>query len=115
MPDTVVEVLHWKAPPWLASILVVSLYGFYLFATHHHFLVNDFFGHVWMALEDREGGLGSSTNTVIPAGYPILLNLCHGFGLDYMISGRVLTLIAAIPLLAFVWLGASVHSNPHPV
>lgn len=105
--DTVKPILHWKGLPWIASISVVFLYSFYLFATQHQLLVNDFFGYVWMALEEREAGLGSSTNIVAPAGYPILLNLLHGFGLDYMTSGRLLTLIAAVPLLAFVWLGAS--------
>ncbi len=105
--ETVAQILRWKGSPWIASISVVSLYSFYLFGTHHQLLVSDFFGYVWMALEEREGGLGSSTNSVIPAGYPILLNLLHGLGLDYMTAGRVLTLIAAVPLLAFVWLGAS--------
>lgn len=101
------QILHWKGFPWVASISVVLLYSFYFFATHHQLVLNDFFGHVWMALEEREGGLGSSTNSVIPAGYAILLNLFHSFGLDYMTAGRILTLIAAVPLLVFVWLGAS--------
>lgn len=101
------QLLDWQWLPWVASAVIVSIYGVYLFATDHLLLVNDFFGHVWMALEDREGGLGSSTNSVIPAGYPILLNLFHAFGLQYMNAGRLLTLIAAVPLLAFVWRGAS--------
>jgi hypothetical protein len=105
--DSILQILRWKDLPWLASISVVSLYGFYLFATHHQMVVNDIFGYVWMALEEREGGLGSSTNSLIPAGYPILLNLFHTFGLDYMSAGRVLTLLAAVPLLAFIWQGAS--------
>jgi len=104
---TASQIFCCKGFPWLASTSVVLFYGFYLFVTHRQLLTSDFFGHVWMALEEREGGLGSSTNSVIPAGYPILLNLLHGFGLDYMTSGRLLTLIAAVPFLAFVWLGAS--------
>jgi hypothetical protein len=99
--------MEWKGMPWLASLGVVLLYGVYLFATGHQLLVNDFLGHVWMALEERERGLGSSTNTVIPAGYPILLNFLHAFGLRYMDAGRVMTLIAAVPFLFFVWRGAS--------
>jgi hypothetical protein len=105
--QTVPQILHWRGLPWLASISVVLLYGFYLFATHHQLVLSDILAYVWMALEEREGGLGSSTNTVEPAGYPILLNVFHAFGLDYMTAGRILTLIAAVPLLAFVWLGAS--------
>jgi hypothetical protein len=105
--ETVPQILHWRGLPWLASLSVVLLYGFYLFATHHQLVLNDIFGYVWMALEEREGGLGSSTNTAEPAGYPILLNVFHAFGLDYMTAGRILTLIAAVPVLAFVWLGAS--------
>jgi len=105
--ETVPPILHWKGLPWLASILFVSLYCSYLFARHHQLVVNDICGYAWMALEEREAGLGRSTNSVIPAGYPILLNLFHAVGLDYMTAGRVLTLIAAVPLLAFVWLGAS--------
>ncbi len=105
--ETVPPILRWKGLPWLASISIVSLYGLYFFAAHHQLIVNDFFGHVWMALEERERGLGSSTNSVIPAGYPILLNLFHSFGLQYMDAGCLLTLIAAIPFLVFVWKGAS--------
>ncbi len=105
--ETVPPILRWKGLPWLASISVVSLYGLYFFAAHHQLVVNDFFGHVWMALEDREGGLGSSTNSVIPAGYPILLNFFHSVGLQYMDAGRLLPLITAVPLLVFIWKGAS--------
>jgi len=102
-----IQLLDWPWLPWIASALIVLLYGTYLFATDHLLLVNDFFGHVWMALEEREGGMGSSTNSVIPAGYPILLNFFHALGVQYMNAGRLLTLIAAVPLLAFVWRGAS--------
>ena len=48
--ETVPSILRWKGLPWLASISVVSLYGLYFFTAHHQMLVNDFFGHVWMAL-----------------------------------------------------------------
>ncbi|MEW6417910.1 MAG: hypothetical protein AB1480_07290 [Nitrospirota bacterium] len=93
--------------PWIASTIVILIYGTYLFVTGRHLLINDFLGHVWMAIEEREGGLGSSTNIVAPAGYPILLNLLHMSGLQYMIAGRLLTLLAAIPLLSLVWSAAS--------
>jgi hypothetical protein len=99
--------------PWIASAVVIIVYGTYLFVTGHHLLVNDFLGHVWMAIEEREGGLGSSTNVVIPAGYPILLNLLHVFGLQYMTAGRLLTLLAAIQLLALVWSAASKLGSTH--
>ncbi len=109
--DNVIKQLRqaaaWPWMPWIASTGAVLIYGIYLLAADHQLIVNDFFGHVWMALEDREGGLGSSTNSVIPAGYPILLNIFHSFGLNYMNAGRVMTLLAAVPTLAFVWRGAS--------
>lgn len=101
------QLLAWRGLPWIASVGVILLYGIYIFAGDHLLIVNDFFGHVWMALEDREGGLGSSTNIVIPAGYPILLNIAHALGLNYMDAGRVLTLVAAVPILVSVWRGAS--------
>jgi hypothetical protein len=101
------HLVDWPWLPWIASTLAVLIYGMYFFVLDHQLLVNDFFGYVWMALEDRANGLGSSTNSVAPAGYPILLNLLHAFGLDYINAGRVLTLVATIPLLSFVWIGAS--------
>lgn len=101
------QVVDWPWLPWIASTLVVLIYGMYFFVLDHQLLVNDFFGYVWMALEDRANGLGSSTNSVIPSGYPILLNLFHAFGLSYMNAGRLLTLIAAVPVLSFVWRAAS--------
>lgn len=101
------QLVDWPWLPWIVSAVMVLIYGFYFFALRHQLVTNDFFGYVWMALEDRENGLGSSTNSVIPAGYPILLNLFHAFGLNYMNAGRLLTLVAAIPLLSLVWIGAS--------
>ncbi len=101
------QLVAWPWLPWIVSAVTVLIYGIYFFASHHQLLVNDFFGYVWMALEERANGLGSSTNTVTPAGYPILLNLFHAFGVDYMNVGRLLTLIAAIPLLSLVWRGGS--------
>jgi hypothetical protein len=103
----VTKLLAWEWTPWVVSITAVLTYGIYLLAAGHQLIINDFFGHVWMALEDREGGLGSSTNSVIPAGYPILLNIFHSFGFHYMKAGCVLTLVAAVPILVFVWRGAS--------
>lgn len=101
------QFVDWPWLPWIVSALMVLIYGIYFFASHRLLLVSDLFGYVWMALEDRANGLGSSTNSVIPAGYPILLNLFHAFGLDYMNVARLLTLIGAIPLLSLVWTGAA--------
>ena len=106
-PRKVTQLVDWPWLPWIASAVIVFIYGAYFFESRHQLLTNDFFGYVWMALEERENGLGTSTNRVIPAGYPILLNLFHAFGLNYMNAGRLLTLVAAIPLLSFVWIGAS--------
>ncbi len=105
--QTAPRLLCWRGFPWVISTAAVALYGCYLFSTHRKLVVNDLFGYVWMALEERNKGLGRSTNSVMPAGYPILLNLVHACGVSYMNAGRALSLVAGIPLLAFVWLGAS--------
>lgn len=89
--------------PWVVSSISIFIYGYYLIRTDKFIYVNDFAGHVWMALEERENGIGSSTNLVIPAGYPIILNIAHLFGFSYMMCGRIISLLAAIPILSIAW------------
>lgn len=93
--------------PFAISMGTALIYGCYLFLTNHYLVVNDFFGHVWMALEDIENGIGSSTNVVIPAGYPIILNILHSLGLDYMSASRLLTLLSFGFVLFFIWSSSS--------
>ncbi len=93
--------------PFVVSMSAVLIYGSYLFFTTQYLIINDFFGHVWMALEDMENGIGSSTNVVVPAGYPIILNFLHLLGLDYMSAGRFLTLLSFALVLFFVWISSS--------
>lgn len=99
--------------PLFVSAGTALIYGSYLFLTNHYIVVNDFLGHVWMALEDVENGVGSSTNIVIPAGYPILLNFLHSAGLSYLSAGRFLSVLSFAFVLFFVWISSSKAAETH--